>query len=1150
VILFAFLVAFLIILTPWARAQAPIFTNFVTLHSFAASDGEYPRGALTAGTDGNIYGTTSEGGTIFKITPGGAFTVLVDLGEVAAIPDGGLIEGSNGNFYGTTPGGGASNDGTVYGMTTTGSLTTLCSFSGTNGSSPLGSLVQASNGNFYGTTAQGGVGSNGAVFQVTPAGSLTLLCTFSGTNGQYPMSSLVVGADGNLYGTTTEAAAYGSGTVFQATPGGALNTLYAFPAGSYPSGLVQGADGNFYGTVEGNGQNNYYGGVFKITPGGVESIVCPFTALNNASECALALGNDGNFYGVTTAGGSNESGTVFMVTPGGALTTLYTFSGQDGLWPDAALMLGSDGNFYGTTSAGGTHSYGTIFKLVPSAFTTGTAAGFNYQILASNNPTGYGASGLPAGLSVNGATGLISGTPTATGTFAVSVSAANASGTASETVTILVLPTPNINSGLTATGTTGGLFNYQIAAAGSPTSYNASNLPPGLALNSSSGLISGTPTATGTFGVPISATITNGAYVVTGSATLTISVIAEPMPAFINLVTLHSFSGTDGEGPQATLTQGSDGALYGTTVEIAGGVIFKITTGGAFTTLDYSAYARGGFIEGNDGNLYGTNTAGPGEVFSMTTSGQITGLGAIGPANGLGPLAQLLQASDGNFYGTASSGGANNDGTVFEATPDGTVTTVCSFTGTNGKDPSSKLIEGSDGNLYGTTPEGGAYNEGTVFEITLGGGLTTLYSFPGAGPSGGLVQGMDGNFYGTDSTSVFKITPGEVALTVCGFNDATGIGADGLALGNDGNFYGTSPFGGSSACGTIYMATQSGSLSVLYTFSGNDGEWPNGPLFLANDGNFYGTTGLGGANGDGTVFKFIPSAFATGTTSGFTYQILASNNPTGYGASGLPAGLSLNSSTGLISGTPAATGTFSVSIGATNTSGTATESISILVLPTPVITSGSTAAGVAGAAFNYQIAATGTPASYNAAFLPQGLVVNPSSGLISGTPTASGTFWVPITATITNGAFALTGSGTLAITVQSAYSGWKSQMFTAAQLADPTISGDMANPAGDGIPNLMKYALGLNPNVNCGGTPAGFPCLGVATSGSNQFLTLTFTGVASDVTYSVQATSDPNGKWCTVYTSTPGQAPGTIVVSDTVPMGCAPARFMHLKVCE
>jgi hypothetical protein len=172
-------------------------------------------------------------------------------------------------------------------------------------------------------------------------------------------------------------------------------------------------------------------------------------------------------------------------------------------------------------------SYGDGGSVVPvitspltASGTTGTA--FTYQITASGSPTSYNATGLPTGLSVNTGSGLISGTPTQIGTNTVALSATGAggTGTANLTLTITAPGAPVITSATTANGTVGSPFSYQITASGGPTSYNATGLPAGLSVNTSSGLISGTPTQVGTNSVTISATGAGG----TGTASLTITI--------------------------------------------------------------------------------------------------------------------------------------------------------------------------------------------------------------------------------------------------------------------------------------------------------------------------------------------------------------------------------------------------------------------------------------------------------------------------------------------------------------------------------------------------------------------------------------------------------------------------------------------------
>jgi len=166
-----------------------------------------PRASLVQGPDGNFYGTTQDGGsggsgTVFKVTNNGVLTTLVSFtGSNGANPSAALALGRDGALYGTT-------ETTVFKVTTDGVLTTLVWFNGTNGAIALGGLVLGSDGCFYGTTSTGGIGygayggGNGTVFKVTTNGVLTTLASFNGTNGMSPLAGLTLGRDGNFYGTT------------------------------------------------------------------------------------------------------------------------------------------------------------------------------------------------------------------------------------------------------------------------------------------------------------------------------------------------------------------------------------------------------------------------------------------------------------------------------------------------------------------------------------------------------------------------------------------------------------------------------------------------------------------------------------------------------------------------------------------------------------------------------------------------------------------------------------------------------------------------------------------------------------------------------------------------------------------------------------
>jgi uncharacterized repeat protein (TIGR03803 family) len=356
--------------------------------------------------------------------------------------------------------------------------------------------------------------------------------------------------------------------------------------------------------------------------------------------------------------------------------------------------------------------------------------------------------------------------------------------------------------------------------------------------------------------------------------------ITSPAQTF---TTLQSFDGTDGQGPFALL-EGTDGNFYGITS--AGGANTPCPTG---------------------------NPSGCGTIFEITPAGTLTTLHSFNGTDGIGSGAVLIQGSDGTFYGTTNSGGANAKGSIFSIIPGGSLVTLYSFCSqTNCADGSlpSGLAQGNDGNFYGTTAAGGANSSGTIFEITPAGALTTLYSFPSApgltGPPNapayypsGVVQGSDGNFYGPAfggnqlcglgndfdayCGSIFKVTPEGTLTTLYSFctqpGCTDGFGASWLVQGTDGNLYGTTAYGGNQcsqpdlgpyySCGTIFKITPEGTFTRLHAFNWADGASPNGTLQNSNgngpgliqgsDGNFYGTTAGGGANSAGTLFKITPS---------------------------------------------------------------------------------------------------------------------------------------------------------------------------------------------------------------------------------------------------------------------------------------------------
>jgi uncharacterized repeat protein (TIGR03803 family) len=391
--------------------------------------------------------------------------------------------------------------------------------------------------------------------------------------------------------------------------------------------------------------------------------------------------------------------------------------------------------------------------------------------------------------------------------------------------------------------------------------------------------------------------------------------------------TLYNFTWSLGE-PAAALVQATNGGLYGTTqyggdgVNGADGTVFKITPGGTLTVYNFCSQgectdgANPGYaalVQATNGDLYGTTVSGGaagahGTVFKMTPAGVLTTLHSFHGPDGYGTFAGLVQAANGDLYGTTPGGGVNVGGTVFKITPGGTLTTIYSFCSqsgcADGDEPIAGLVQAVNGDFYGTTYFGGVGGCGdgcgTVFRITPSGTLTTLVSFDGAdggNPMAGLVQATNGDFYGTTMLggaygqgTIFKITPGGTLTTLYSFCSQSGC-ADGaqpfaaLVQATDGDFYGTTAAGGAASaacssevelgCGTIFKITPSGTLTTLYSFCPQsgclDGIEPLAGLVQATNGNFYGTAALGGDSGGGTIFSLsmgLGPFVETQTTSG------------------------------------------------------------------------------------------------------------------------------------------------------------------------------------------------------------------------------------------------------------------------------------------
>jgi uncharacterized repeat protein (TIGR03803 family) len=330
-------------------------------------------GQIPQGRDGNLYGTSHEGGTaglgtFFSVSPSGTeLTPYSFDGSKGSYPDFGLTLGSDGNFYSVTPLGGSSNLGVLYKITSAGAITVLHTFTNTgDGEEPSSPPVQGKDGNYYGITSQ----LPGSVFyKVTPAGVYTVLHTMVSTDG-YDGAGLTLGSDGNFYGASYYGGTNNEGTIFKVSTKGVYKVLYNFDGThGYHSFAppVQGTDGKFYGITSAGGPTND-GVIYRFTSSGAYTVLHDLTAATDGGtpQGGLMQATDGNFYGAASLGGSLGGGTLFKITPAGAFTVVYDFNGSDdtdGSDPESTLTQNTNGLLYGDTYYSPGNAYGIFYSL-------------------------------------------------------------------------------------------------------------------------------------------------------------------------------------------------------------------------------------------------------------------------------------------------------------------------------------------------------------------------------------------------------------------------------------------------------------------------------------------------------------------------------------------------------------------------------------------------------------------------------------------------------------------------------------------------------------------------------------------------------------------------------------------------------------------
>ncbi len=628
---------------------------------------------------------------------------------------------------------------------------------------------------------------------------------------------------------------------------------------------------------------------------------------------------------------------------------------------------------------------------------------------------------------------------------------------------------PAINSSATASGTVGQNFSYQITATNSPTSYaivSGDSLPTGLTLNTTTGVITGIPSASGTSTTRVTASNATGASAAftitfTLAPATTTGTPALPLGPSITGFEVSAFTRNVGGDVRVTFSAPVTG------VDVSDFVInSQGTANGAITGVDPdpsnpNAYLIHFTYQDQTGYLqFAINTTGTG-ITAGTDAFRGAGLTAS-PIYGTGDNGAILLQPVG---ATVTAGTPSGNDASF------TVTYAQAVTGV---DASDFIITGTSATIGTVTGSGTTY---TVPVTASGAGTVTLT--PIGGGSAAVIDAANNWFGGAAAASV-AIGGGSTGPVPAITSAATASGTVGSAF----NYQITASNSPTSYTATglpagLSVNTATGVISGTPTAAGTSSATLTASNANGSSANFTLTITVAGTT-TGPVPAITSAATASGTVgSAFNYQITASNTPTSYAASGLPAGLSVNTATGVISGTPTAAGTSSATLTASNANGTSANfTLTITVAgtttgPVPAVTSAATASGTVGSAFSYQITASNAPTSYAASGLPAGLSVNTATGVISGTPTAAGTSSATLTASNANGTSA---NFTLTITVAP-------MPVLAPVVNTATVTGQVGvaitpvqvtasnSPTSFSAPGLAAYGLSISGTGLISGTP-------------------------------------------------------------------------------
>jgi uncharacterized repeat protein (TIGR03803 family) len=712
------------------------------------------------------------------------FETLYTIPSGPSVPYSPLLRGVDGNFYGSSGYGGDRNVGTIYRVTPSGAISVVISFTGQSGAVPGARpthLIQDAAGTLYGTTFEGGPGNTigGTVFKVTPQGQHTLLRSFDGHNasqlGYYPTGPLALDAAGNLYGCLRDGGAWQQGAIFKIDPNGAFTILLHFTGTDGPGrgrnpagGLIPDGAGGFLGTTTGGGENSF-GTVFRILPDGTHTVLADFAGVSAQftgayPDAPLTPDGAGNFYGVSK-GFDYQSPSVFRINANGTFTFVAAIGSAVGQYPTGGLVREADGNFLGVLGGGpqvpgdGTHQRGCIYRVTPAGVVTiavdpdlspsAPIVGLFPQTLTPDGAGGYvgvmqgggsGGSGtlfrIDAGGQFTHVSGILSGPPAWPHGSLVSDAAGNLYGTSS-------------GGGAKGEGTVfrytpGGVFTVLAEFTGLTGAVKGSVPYPELAIDPAGNL----------FGTTFFGGGANGGTVFK----------ITPAGAFSTLKEFTDIDHPDGATPQGVILDAA-GNLFGAANrenDDEEGVVYQIAPSGDFSILGgtgapYDHYAFFRLARDPLGNLFGISRPDDSEndasfLYRITPAGVVTTLKSYrGGDYSDFPVSPFTATAGGAFHavllhgaiGRISASGAYSEPAKLLPALHGS-----SFQG--------ELMADETGNLFGVTTNEGPNGQGALFRVSPRGLVTTLHAFGGfpitSFRATGIMRHADGALYGTASS--------------------------------------------------------------------------------------------------------------------------------------------------------------------------------------------------------------------------------------------------------------------------------------------------------------------------------------------------------------------------------------------------------------